>query len=194
MSTSGLTYLFKKSSSDGLSSSVGKSLKNAGNERKWKGWTNPIDDFSSSHIILSTDPHFLASEDFTFRFSHQISLTHKIQKKINKGTSEISTILSELGSNFNGWSLVETGHLASMVEKVGEAIDNTVAATSSLSAALEERVTEPLQEYSQLSKIVEKVLRYRDRKQEEAQGYSDSLEEKQSSLTKYEASEAESQR
>lgn len=168
LSTSGLTYLFKKSSSDGLGSSVGKSLKNA-------------------------DPHFLASEDFTFRFSHQISLTHKIQKKINKDTSEISTILSELGSNFNGWSLVET-HLASTVEKVGEAIDNTVAATSSLSAAMEERVTEPLQEYSQLSKIVEKVLRYRDRKQEELQGYSDSLEEKQSALTKFEASEAESQR
>jgi hypothetical protein len=59
---------------------------------------------------------------------------------------------------------------------------------------MEERVTEPLQEYSQLSKIVEKVLRYRDRKQEELQGYSDSLEEKQSALTKFEASEAESQR
>ena len=63
-----------------------------------------------------------------------------------------------------------------------------------MSAALEDRFADALQEYILFSKTVEKLLRWRHGKHVEFETVCDSLIEKQNKLSQLEASEAEAQR
>ncbi|TPX37299.1 hypothetical protein SeLEV6574_g07933 [Synchytrium endobioticum] len=139
------------------------------------------------------DPLYVASEDFTSKFASHISHLLKVHKKIVKHHQEIASTYTELGSTYNGWSLSET-LLSEAIEKVGQAIDSTVLATHSLSSTLEERFSEPLQEYSQFSRIIEKVLLIRHKRQAAYENLTESLQNKHLNLAHLEKSELEAQR
>jgi hypothetical protein len=111
-----------------------------------------------------------------------------------KEIEEISTVLSELGTLYNAWSLNEVESLSGPIEKVGEAVDSTCTSMNQLAHSLEENVTEFLQEYTGFAKYIEKLLKMRHRKHAEYEGYLDSIETKQEYLQRLESSENESQR
>lgn len=139
------------------------------------------------------DKHFIAAEDYTAKFASQTSHTLKVHKKIAKDISDASTCYSDLGAAYNGWSLSEAP-LARAIEEVGGALDSTLTASNQMSALLEDRFADALQEYVLFSKTVEKLLRWRHGKHVEFETVCDSLIEKQNKLSQLEASEAEAQR
>ncbi|TPX61431.1 hypothetical protein SpCBS45565_g07257 [Spizellomyces sp. 'palustris'] len=143
--------------------------------------------------VSEKDSHFLAAEDYTAKFASQIVQTRKVHKSMLKHSSDMAATYAELGAAYNGWSLSESS-LAHAIEQVGQGVDSTVNATSQLVAALETGFAVPLHEYTQFSKAVEKLLKWRHKKHVEYETLSDSLIFKQSSLQKLEASESEAQR
>ncbi|TPX32997.1 hypothetical protein SmJEL517_g03961 [Synchytrium microbalum] len=143
--------------------------------------------------LRQPDAGYAASEDFTSRFAAHISHTLKVHKRIVKHYQEMSSTYSELGSVYNGWSLSET-QLSEAIEKVGQAVDSTVSATTALAGTLEERFSEPLGEYSQFSKTIEKVLLNRHRRHAAFEHLTDSLQSKHQNLVTLERSEQEAQR
>jgi len=101
--------------------------------------------------------------------------------------------LSDLGALFNGWSLSETS-LSQSIEKVGAAFDSNASSTGDFVNLLEERFVEPLQEYTDFSKTVEKVLSWRHRLQVELETVTETLENKRSYLASLERIEQDAQR
>ncbi|KAJ3019027.1 Sorting nexin, cytoplasm-to-vacuole targeting pathway/endosomal sorting [Thoreauomyces humboldtii] len=139
------------------------------------------------------DPHFVSAEDYTARFASQVNHTYKVHKGMVKHLDDMAGTYADLGAAYNGWSLSENV-LAHGIEQVGQAVDSTIAATNTLSRALESNFGGPLQEYTQYSKAVDKLLKWRHKKHVEYETLSDSLIRKQSTLQKLEASESEAQR
>ncbi|KAJ3279657.1 Sorting nexin, cytoplasm-to-vacuole targeting pathway/endosomal sorting [Borealophlyctis nickersoniae] len=139
------------------------------------------------------DPHFVLAEEYTAKFAAQVGQTLKVHRRIVKDYVDAAACSSDLGAAYNAWSLSETA-LSSAVEHVGQAIDSTVSATSQLAMSLEERFTDPMNEYAQFSQIIEKLLRWRHAKHVEYETVCESLVSKQSKLTRLESSEAEAQR
>ncbi|KAI9102023.1 hypothetical protein DFS34DRAFT_647807 [Phlyctochytrium arcticum] len=139
------------------------------------------------------DPHFVGAEDYTTKFSNEISHTSRVHKLLQKHQADMTSTLADIGASYNGWSLSE-GELAHAIEHVGQAIDSTVSASVSVSKFLEGGFVIPLQEYSHYSKAVEKLLKWRHKKHLEYEALSESLIAKQASLQKLEASENEAQR
>lgn len=80
------------------------------------------------------------------------------------------------------------------IEKVGAAYDELVKTSNDLVQNLDNSVNEPLQEYTQFSKMIDKVLRNRLRKQIDLETVTDTLEQKRAYLSGLEKSEAEAQR
>ncbi|KAJ3096061.1 Sorting nexin, cytoplasm-to-vacuole targeting pathway/endosomal sorting [Phlyctochytrium planicorne] len=148
-------------------------------------------------LLKNPDPHFLASEDYTYRFGVQLGNVVKYHKRIVKHHSEAASVGSDLGAAYNGWSLTEmgpSGHLSHPIEAVGEAVDKTVAATSQMVLWLEDRVSDPLTDYEKLTKSIEKILRWRHNKHVHFETTSENLVVKKATLAKLENSELESQR
>ncbi|KAJ3216710.1 Sorting nexin, cytoplasm-to-vacuole targeting pathway/endosomal sorting, partial [Clydaea vesicula] len=139
------------------------------------------------------DPQFLAAEDFTFRFNHQVSITHRSEKKIQKIHKEIADTYADLGKRFNIWSLTDS-KLSPVIERIGSSFDALAGQNSLLALNLEIKVTEPLQEYTQFAKVVEKLLKVRHKKHAEWETVTESLATKQSNLDKWESSEKEAER
>ena len=54
------------------------------------------------------DPHFLASEDYTFKFAGQLGQIIKFHRRITKHYCDMAATGSDLGAAYNGWSLTET--------------------------------------------------------------------------------------
>ncbi|TPX54754.1 hypothetical protein PhCBS80983_g05791 [Powellomyces hirtus] len=148
---------------------------------------------SDKGALKRPDPHFVSAEDYTARFASQINHTYKVHKNMSKHLDEMGSTYSDLGAAYNGWSLSENV-LAHGIEQVGQAVDSTIAATHHLSRALDADFASPLQEYTQYSKSVDTLLKWRHKKHVEYETLSDSLIRKQSSLQKLEASESEAQR
>ncbi|KAJ3304910.1 Sorting nexin, cytoplasm-to-vacuole targeting pathway/endosomal sorting [Blyttiomyces sp. JEL0837] len=148
-------------------------------------------------LLKNPDPHFLASEDYTYKFGVQLGSIVKSHKRVVKHLSELAATGSDMGASYNGWSLTESGPtqaLSQAIEAVGEAVDTTVSATSQLVMTLEERVTEPLQDYEKLTGAIDKILKWRHSKHVDYEALTDSLVTKKGILGKLESSEAESQR
>ncbi|KAI9202638.1 uncharacterized protein BJ171DRAFT_164969 [Polychytrium aggregatum] len=154
---------------------------------------SPISMLTDKRNLDIPDPHFVASEEYTLKFSAHIAQTHKHQKKITKLQQDVAQQLAELGAVYNGWSLTEHT-LAAALESVGAATDTTAAATGQLAKSLEEAVTEPIQEYVQFSGAIEKLLRWRHTQHCEYESTIESLTSKEGQLTRLEASEHEAQR
>ncbi|KAJ3068983.1 Sorting nexin, cytoplasm-to-vacuole targeting pathway/endosomal sorting, partial [Quaeritorhiza haematococci] len=159
-------------------------------KKKDKG---PLGKLTERGTLKNPDPHFIAAEDFTAKFISHMSYTLKVQKRIAKHYQDIISTYTDLGATYNGWSLTETA-LSRAIERVGEAVDDTVGATTSLSQGLEHQFGQPLEEYVQFGKIVEKLLRWRHRKHVDYETVTDTLQAKQASLQKLESSEEEAQR
>ena len=122
---------------------------------------------------------------------------------------------SELGAVINGFSLSESGQLATALEKTGQAIDATYISTTRLVSLhttsppspprltsrtlpqlqdLEQSWTEPLHEYTQFSEIIKKLLQYRHQKHVQYEATIDGIESKKDQLEELERQEAEARR
>lgn len=109
---------------------------------------------SSSHPLRRPDQHFLDSEAFTNKFaSHVSGPMEKVSRRTLKrwggalrtlqvGARVLTRNLpfslecaqdhADLGAVLNGFSLNETGQLATALEKTGQAIDATYMSTTQL--------------------------------------------------------------
>jgi sorting nexin-4 len=143
--------------------------------------------------IKRLDPETIKQEDYTNRFSSQITFIRKHFKTIQQNLDEVGTVTSDLGTLYNGWSLNEE-KLAKTVEYVGEALDLTTEATKALSLSSQESLGKLLKEYEQYCVAIGKVLKIRRRKYAEYESLSETLVNKQNTLGKLESSEHESQR
>lgn len=94
----------------------------------------------------------------------------------------------------NGFSLSETGVLASAIETTGRAVDTTYMSTARLLQEMEQHWAEPLNEYSQFAEIIKKLLVYRHQKHVQFEMTKAALENKKEIMDEYERSEAEAQR
>lgn len=101
---------------------------------------------------------------------------------------------NELGARYNGFSLSESGSLASAIEKTGQAVDNTYIATGELGRTLGSSFAEPIRESAQFAGVVQKVLKYRVQKRCQEEMTRDLLAQKRALLESLEQSEQEAKR
>ncbi|KAI8612701.1 hypothetical protein BC830DRAFT_1067364, partial [Chytriomyces sp. MP71] len=143
------------------------------------------------------DPHFLASEEYTYKFGQQLSLMVKYHKRMIKHLNDSAATGTDLGAAYNGWSLTEQGPssvLAPQIEALGEAIDCTVTSTHKLIHALEEHVSEPLMQYEKLTAAIEKTLKWRHALHVDYENATEGLVANRTNLQRLETTEAEAQR
>ncbi|KAJ1553670.1 Sorting nexin, cytoplasm-to-vacuole targeting pathway/endosomal sorting, partial [Nowakowskiella sp. JEL0078] len=146
-----------------------------------------------TNIKHAKDPQFTAAEDYTTRFSIQTNQALIVQRHLVKLEQESAQTYSELGAIFNAWSLSEK-EISQAVENTGQAFDSMATVTTQLAHAMEERMTEPLQEYMFYSKGIERLLSWRHDRHVEFEVVTETIHSKKSSLQKLEASELEAQR
>lgn len=161
---------------------------------------------SDAHSYLPVPPssaRLHAEEDSTFQNADTNAREYeavilggleKVNRRIIKKYTEISVDLSELGAKFNAFSLEEEASLASSIEKVGQALDNTYISTEAMVGALSSSFSEPLGESSQFASVVRSVLKFRRQKAIQLELTTDSLATKKASLESLERSEQEAQR
>jgi len=111
-----------------------------------------------------------------------------------KRWSDLAQDHAELGATMNGFSLNETGQLASAIEKTGQAVDATYMSTTALLQEFEQDWAEPLHEYSQFASIIKKLLVYRHQKHVQYEMTQDTLDAKREQLEELEKSEREARR
>ncbi|KAF8271595.1 hypothetical protein EI94DRAFT_1720139 [Lactarius quietus] len=135
---------------------------------------------SPAHPLRRPDQRFLDSE--------------KVTRRTMKRWAEYSQDHMELGAIWNGFSLNESGELATAIEKTGQAVDATYVTTTRLLQDLEQNWQEPLHEYSQFASIIKKLLAYRHQKHVQLEMTQDGLEARREALTELEKSEREAKR
>ncbi|KAF9935434.1 Sorting nexin, cytoplasm-to-vacuole targeting pathway/endosomal sorting [Linnemannia zychae] len=148
-------------------------------------------------VLREPNPRFIDSEVFTQKFSNQLSGSmDRSQKKVVRKLGEIANDNSDLGATLNGFSLSESDNmpLANAIEKVGQAVDSSFMATTSLMQALEMNVNEPMQEYVQYASIIKTILKFRHQKHIQSESTADQLEAKRSALENLERMETEAKR
>lgn len=118
----------------------------------------------------------------------------KVNRRILKRYSEQALDLSDLGAKFNAFSLEEHQALASAIEKVGQAIDNSYISTQALVSGISTSFTEPLGESAQFAAIVRSVLKFRKQKALQYEITTESLASKKATLETLERTEQEAQR
>ncbi|KAJ3745478.1 hypothetical protein DFH05DRAFT_1396229 [Lentinula detonsa] len=150
---------------------------------------------SAAHPLRNPDQRFLDSEAFTNKFAVHISgPMEKVTRRTVKRWSEFAQDHAELGAALNGSSLNEAGPLSSAIEKTGQAVDATYMSTTKLVQEFEQNWAEPMNEYSQFSSIIKKLLAYRHQKHVQYEMTQDGLEAKREQLEELEKSEHEARR
>ncbi|KAI6044208.1 hypothetical protein EDC04DRAFT_2643429 [Pisolithus marmoratus] len=150
---------------------------------------------SATYPLRHPEQRFVDSEVFTNRFAGHLSgPMEKVSRRMLKRWSESAHDYSELGAALNGFSLNESGALASAIEKTGQAVDATYMSTTRLLQELEQNWAEPLHEYTQFASIIKKLLVYRHQKHVQYEMTKDALENKRELLGEYEKSEREAKR
>lgn len=150
---------------------------------------------SSAKLKSQEDSAFKEAETNAKEYENVIvNGLEKVNRRIIKRYTDESADLSELGARFNAFSLEENGALATSIEKVGQAIDNSYIATEALVASLSSSFSEPLGESAQFASVVRSVLKYRRQKALQLEITADSLASKKLSLETLERVEQESQR
>ncbi|KAJ3388096.1 Sorting nexin, cytoplasm-to-vacuole targeting pathway/endosomal sorting [Chytriomyces hyalinus] len=148
-------------------------------------------------LLKNPDPHFLASEEYTYKFGQQLALLTKYHKRMIRHLSDSAIASADLGATYNGWSLTEQGPssvLSPHIEALGEAIDCTVTSTHKLVHALEQYVTEPLRQYEKLTAAIETTLKWRHALHVEYEAATEGLVANRATLAKMEATETEAAR
>ncbi|KAI6149729.1 hypothetical protein BKA82DRAFT_997966 [Pisolithus tinctorius] len=150
---------------------------------------------SPTYPLRHPEQRFMDSEVFTNKFaSHLSGPMEKVSRRMLKRWSESAHDYSELGAALNGFSLNESGALATAIEKTGQAVDATYMSTTRLLQELEQNWAEPLHEYTQFASIIKKLLVYRHQKHVQYEMTKDVLENKRELLEEYEKSEREAKR
>ncbi|KIK61563.1 hypothetical protein GYMLUDRAFT_198985 [Collybiopsis luxurians FD-317 M1] len=150
---------------------------------------------SAAHPLRNPDQRFLDSEAFTNKFAvHLSGPMEKVTRRTVKRWSEFAQDHAELGAALNGFSLNENGPLSSAIEKTGQAVDATYMSTTKLAQELEQNWAEPINEYSQFSSIIKKLLAYRHQKHVQYEMTQDALEARREQLEELEKSEHEARR
>ncbi|KAJ3160763.1 Sorting nexin, cytoplasm-to-vacuole targeting pathway/endosomal sorting, partial [Irineochytrium annulatum] len=149
----------------------------------------------SDSLLKTPDQHFLAAEDFTFRYSSTLSSIAKHHRRVSKLTGELSNVGCDLGSAYNAWSLMEQpSKISPAVEAIGAAVDETVTAQTQLARTLEDYVSGPLGEHEKLTKSIESILRWRHGKHVALEQVQESLVAKRVMLVKLESVEGQKRR
>ncbi|PVG03144.1 hypothetical protein CPB86DRAFT_749228 [Serendipita vermifera] len=150
---------------------------------------------SAAASLRHPDQRFLDSEAFTNKFASHLSGTmEKVTRRTMKRWADYSQDNAELGAILNGFSLLETGVLATAVERTGQAVDTTYMSTARLLQEMEQSWTEPLHEYAQFAEIIKKLLLFRHQKHVQFEMTKAALENKRETMEDLERSEAEAQR
>ncbi|GJJ11248.1 hypothetical protein Clacol_005480 [Clathrus columnatus] len=156
---------------------------------------NALPNTSAAQPLRHPDQRFLDSEAFTNKFaSHLNGPMEKVSRRTLKRWSELSTDHADLGAILNASSLSESGHLATAMEKTGQAIDATYMSTVRLAQDFEQTWVEPLNEYTQFASIIRKLLAFRHQKHVQFEMTQDSIDSKKEQLADLEKSEREAQR
>lgn len=190
---------------------------------------------TATHPLRNPDQRFIDSEVFTTKFANHLSgpmekVTRRTLKRWSGMTSlyacsirsanlcthdaETAQDYSELGAALNGFSLNESGALATAMEKTGQAVDASYMSTTKLVNTfhcsspfsfvllltslqlqeLEQNFSEPLHEYTQFATIIKKLLAYRHQKHVQYEMTQDALEGRREMLEEHEKSEREAKR
>jgi len=141
------------------------------------------------------DPYFVNFENSSKELEALLQGSmEKVNRRILSHFGSFSEDLAELGARFNGFSLSEKSTtLATAIEKVGQAVDNTYMATGDFSSSLGSTFSEPMRESAQFAGIVRSVLRYRILKRVQEEMTKEELERKKAHLEQLEGSEAAAQ-
>lgn len=150
---------------------------------------------SSASSLRHPNQRFIDSEAFTNRFSNHLSGSmEKVNRRLMRRWTEASTDYAELGAILNGFSLTESGQLATAIERTGQAADAAYIATGQMLKQWEEKFTEPLHEYTQFAAILQKLLKWRHLKHLQYELAQDALEAKKTQLEELERVENEAKR
>lgn len=150
---------------------------------------------SSVSSLRHPNQRFIDSEAFTNRFSNHLSGSmEKVNRRLMRRWTEASTDYAELGAILNGFSLTESGQLATAIERTGQAADAAYIATGQMLKQWEEKFTEPLHEYTQFAAILQRLLKWRHLKHLQYELAQDALEAKKTQLEELERVENEAKR
>ncbi|KAJ1017754.1 hypothetical protein NDA16_005073 [Ustilago loliicola] len=150
---------------------------------------------SSVSSLRQPNQRFIDSEAFTNRFANHLSGSmEKVNRRLMRRWTEASTDYAELGAILNGFSLTESGQLATAIERTGQAADAAYIATGQMLKTWEEKFTEPLHEYTQFAAILQKLLKWRHLKHLQYELAQDALEAKKTQLEELERVENEAKR
>jgi sorting nexin-41/42 len=155
--------------------------------------------FPSSSQNLSEadlDPYFINFEASSKELETLLQGSmEKSNRRMLSHYSSLSEDLAELGARYNAFSLSEQSPtLATAIEKIGQAADNTYMATSQFSSQLSATFAEPMRESAQFAGIVRSVLRYRVLKRVQEDMTKDELEKKRALVANLKEQEEQSQR
>lgn len=150
---------------------------------------------TSAKLRTQEDPTFKDIETNAKEYENVIvNGLEKVNRRIIKRYADISIDFQELGARFNSFSLEEKGSVATSIETVGQAFDNSYIATEALVASLSSSFSEPLGESAQFASVVRAVLKFRRQKALQLEITADSLISKKNSLETLEKIEQEAQR
>ncbi|KAI5786995.1 hypothetical protein DFH27DRAFT_225032 [Peziza echinospora] len=141
------------------------------------------------------DPYFSNYEQSTKEYENLLTGSiEKVNRRILKRLTELSTDYNELGARYNAFSLSESGTLATAIERIGQAVDSSYIATEELARVLSSNFAEPLRESAQFAGVVRSVLKYRVMKRLQEEMTKDQLAQKKQILEELERSEAEARK
>ncbi|KAN0062518.1 Sorting nexin, cytoplasm-to-vacuole targeting pathway/endosomal sorting [Thecaphora frezii] len=150
---------------------------------------------SSVSSLKQPNQRFIDSEAFTNRFANHLSGSmEKVNRRLMRRWTEASGDYAELGAILNGFSLTESGQLATAIERTGQAADSIYISTGQMLRDWEEKFTEPLHEYTQFATILQKLLKWRHLKHLQYELAQDALEAKKMQMVELERIEAEAKR
>ncbi|EPQ28451.1 uncharacterized protein PFL1_03754 [Pseudozyma flocculosa PF-1] len=150
---------------------------------------------ASASALKQPNQRFIDSEAFTNRFANHLSGSmEKVNRRLMRRWTEASGDYAELGAILNGFSLTESGSLATAIERTGQAADSIYISTGQMLRDWEEKFTEPLHEYTQFAAILQKLLKWRHLKHLQYELAQDALEAKKMQIVELERVEAEARR
>jgi hypothetical protein len=142
------------------------------------------------------DPYFVNFEASSKEL--EMLLQGSMERSNRRMVSHYSSLaddLAELGARYNAFSLSEQSPtLATAIEKIGQAADNTYMATGDMSQQLSATFAEPMRESAQFAGVVRSVLRYRVLKRVQEEMAKDELDKKRALLASLKDQEEQSQR
>jgi hypothetical protein len=121
-----------------------------------------------SFKLIFLDNHFKDAQEYTVRFTAQLSHISKVQQRISASLNGMMSAMTDLGLHFNGWSLCES-ELSNQIESTGifpnfdiagQAFDDSITEQTKLIESFS-TLHYFLQEYIAFSTSIERLLKNR---------------------------------